>query len=98
MDEFVQQFRALLERPIITLGDEPVQAIQIALLIGILAGSVVVAGFLRRWSPPPFQSTQDAGKSHKSIARVFVSYRSNFRTRFGVPNCWNQYRLPWKSL
>ena len=50
MDEFVQQFRALLERPIITLGDEPVQAIQIALLIGILAGSVVVAGFLRRWS------------------------------------------------
>ena len=50
MNEFVQQLRALFEKPVITLGDEPVQVIQIALLIGILAISVVIAGFLRRWS------------------------------------------------
>ena len=50
MNEFVQQLRELFEKPIITLGDEPVQVIQIALLIGILAISVVIAGLLRRWS------------------------------------------------
>ena len=50
MNEFVQQLRELFEKPVITLGDEPVQVIQIALLIGILAISVVMAGLLRRWS------------------------------------------------
>ena len=50
MNEFVQQLRELFEKPVITLGDEPVQVIQIALLIGILAISVVIAGLLRRWS------------------------------------------------
>ena len=33
----------------LTLGDEPVKAGQIALLIGILAVSLILAGFLRRW-------------------------------------------------
>ena len=49
MDEFLQQFRALFERHVITLGDEPVQVYQIVLLIGIVAATVVLGGFLRRW-------------------------------------------------
>ncbi len=49
MNEFVQQLRTLFERSVITLGDEPVQVYQIVLLIGILAASVVLGGFLRRW-------------------------------------------------
>ena len=49
MDAFVQQLRALFERRVITLGDEPVQVYQIVVLIGILAAALIIAGFLRRW-------------------------------------------------
>ena len=49
MDEFLQQFRALFGRHVITLGDEPVQVYQIVLLIGIVAATVVLGGFLRLW-------------------------------------------------
>ena len=49
MDALIQQFLELLEKRVITLGDEPVKVIQIVLLIGILAVSLTIAGFLRRW-------------------------------------------------
>ena len=49
MDEFIQQFLELLEKHVITLGDEPVKVVQIVWLIGILAVSLVLGGFLRRW-------------------------------------------------
>lgn len=48
MNEWIQRFRDLLETPIITL-DEPVKIIQIVVLIGTLAASLVIAGFLRWW-------------------------------------------------
>lgn len=49
MDELIQQILELLEREVITLGDEPVKVWQIALLIGILAVTLMLAGFFRRW-------------------------------------------------
>ena len=49
MNVLIQQFLELLEKRVITLGDEPVKVIQIVLLIGILAVSLIIAGFLRRW-------------------------------------------------
>ena len=48
MDALIQQFLELLAREVITLGDEPVEVSQIALLIGILAASLIFAGFLRQ--------------------------------------------------
>ena len=49
MDAFIQQFRALLERHVITLGNEPIQVYQIVLLLGVLAAALSIAGFLRWW-------------------------------------------------
>ena len=49
MDELIQQFLDLLQTRVITLGEEPVQVIQIVLLIGTLAAALVIGGFLRRW-------------------------------------------------
>ena len=48
MDALIQQFRGLFEREVITLGAEPVEIWQIALLIGILAVTLMLAGFLRQ--------------------------------------------------
>lgn len=48
MDALIQQFLGLLETEVITLGDEPVKVSQIVLLIGILAASLIFAGFLRQ--------------------------------------------------
>ena len=48
MDELIQQLRNLLEVPIITL-DEPVKVVQVVKLVAILAASLLLAGFLRRW-------------------------------------------------
>lgn len=48
MDALIQQFLELLAREVITLGAEPVEVSQIALLIGILAASLIFAGFLRQ--------------------------------------------------
>lgn len=49
MDELIQQFLDLLQMRVITLGEEPVRVIQIVWLIGILAATLTIAGFLRRW-------------------------------------------------
>ena len=49
MDAFIQQFQALLERHVITLGNEPIQVYQIVLLFGVLAAALSIAGFLRQW-------------------------------------------------
>ncbi len=49
MDELVQQFLDLLQTRVITLGEEPVQIIQIVLLIGTLAAALIIGGFLRGW-------------------------------------------------
>ena len=48
MDGLIQQLRDLLETPIITL-DDPVKVVQIVVLIGILAFSLLFAGLLRLW-------------------------------------------------
>ena len=56
MDELVQQFWDLLQRRIITLGEEPVEVLQIIVLIGTLAASLVIAGLLRRWFRGIFNS------------------------------------------
>ena len=48
MDVLIQQFGELLEREVITL-DKPVKVWQIALLIGVLAVTLMLAGFLRQW-------------------------------------------------
>ena len=47
MDALIQRIRELLETEVITL-DEPVKVWQIALLIGILAVTLMLAGFLRQ--------------------------------------------------
>ena len=49
MDELIQQFLDLLQMRVITLGEEPVRVIQIVLLIGTLAATLVIGGFLRGW-------------------------------------------------
>ena len=49
MDELIQQFLDLLQTRVITLGEEPVRVSQIILLIGTLAATLAIAGFLRRW-------------------------------------------------
>ena len=49
MDALIQQFLELLEKHVITLGDEPVKVSQIVLLVGILAVALILAGFLRQW-------------------------------------------------
>ena len=49
MDELIQQFLDLLQTRVITLGEEPVKVLQIIVLIGTLAASLVIAGLLRRW-------------------------------------------------
>ena len=48
MDGLIQQLRDLLETPIITL-DDPVKVVQMVVLIGILAVSLLFAGLLRLW-------------------------------------------------
>lgn len=48
MDALIQQFLGLLETEVITLGDAPIKVSQIVLLIGILAASLIFAGFLRQ--------------------------------------------------
>ena len=48
MNEMIQQFRDLLDKTVITL-DDPVKAIQIALLIVTLGISFGIAGLLRWW-------------------------------------------------
>ena len=49
MDEVIQQILNLLQTRVITLGEEPVQVIQVIWLIGTLAITLTIAGFLRRW-------------------------------------------------
>ena len=49
MDALIQQFSDLLNKEVIDLGDEPVKVWKIALLLGILAVTLILAGFLRRW-------------------------------------------------
>ena len=49
MDELIQQFLDLLQTRVITLGEEPVKVIQIVLLVGTLAVTLIIGGFLRRW-------------------------------------------------
>ena len=56
MDELVQQFWDLLQRRIITLGEEPVEVLQIIVLIGTLAATLIIAGLLRRWFRGIFNS------------------------------------------
>ena len=48
MDELIQQLRNFLETPAITL-DEPVTVFQIVKIVGIVATSLLLGGFLRRW-------------------------------------------------
>ena len=49
MDELIQQFLDLLQMRVVTLGEEPVQVIQVIWLVGTLAITLAIAGFLRRW-------------------------------------------------
>ena len=49
MDELIRQFLDLLQTRVITLGEEPVKVIQIAWLVGTLAVTLAIGGFLRRW-------------------------------------------------
>ena len=49
MDELIQQFLDLLQTRVITLGEEPVRVIQVIWLVGILAVTLTIGGFLRRW-------------------------------------------------
>ena len=48
MEELIQQLRNFLETPVID-QDDPITVIQIVLFIGIMAVSLLLAGFLRRW-------------------------------------------------
>ena len=48
MEELIQQLRNFLETPVID-QDDPITVIQIILFIGIMAVSLLLAGFLRRW-------------------------------------------------
>ena len=49
MNELIQRFLDLLQVRVITLGEEPVKVIQVVWLIGTLAVTLTIAGFLRRW-------------------------------------------------
>lgn len=49
MSEWIQQFRDVLDTSVITLNEEPIDILQIAVFIGTLGVALVVAGFLRRW-------------------------------------------------
>ena len=49
MDALIQRFLELSQTQVITLGEEPVKVIQIIWLVGTLAATLAVAGFLRRW-------------------------------------------------
>lgn len=49
MSEWIQQFRDVLDTSVITLNEEPIDLLQIAVFIGTLGVALVVAGFLRRW-------------------------------------------------
>ena len=48
MDELIQQLRNFLQMPVID-QDDPIRVIQIILFIGIMAASLLLAGFLRQW-------------------------------------------------
>ena len=48
MDELIQQLRNFLQTSVID-QDDPITVIQIVLFIGIMAVSLLLAGFLRRW-------------------------------------------------
>ncbi len=48
MDELIQQLHTFLQTPVID-QDDPIMVIQIVLFIGIMAVSLLIAGFLRRW-------------------------------------------------
>lgn len=49
MNALISQVLELLQARVITLGEEPVKAIQIVWLIVTLAATLTIAGFLRRW-------------------------------------------------
>ena len=73
MDELVQQFWDLLQRRIITLGEEPVEVLQIIVLIGILAASLIIAGVLRRWFRGIFNSFRmPQGLANRLLAVLFL--------------------------
>lgn len=73
MNALIQQFLELLEKRVITLGDEPVKVIQIVLLIGILAVSVIIAGFLRRWFRRLFNRFRmSENLTNRSLAFLFL--------------------------
>ena len=48
MDELIRQLNGLLKQPIITL-DADVKVWQIVVFVAILAVSLIVAGYIRRW-------------------------------------------------
>ena len=73
MDELVQQFWDLLQRRVITLGEEPVKVRQIIMLIGTLAASLVIAGLLRRWFRGIFNSFRmPQGLANRLLAVLFL--------------------------
>ena len=73
MDELVQQFWDLLQRRIITLGEEPVKVLQIIVLIGTLAASLIIAGLLRRWFRGIFNSFRmPQGLANRLLAVLFL--------------------------
>ena len=49
MSEWIQQLRDVLGITVITLNEEPISLLQIAVFSGTIAVSLVVAGFARRW-------------------------------------------------
>ena len=49
MSEWIQQLRDVLGTTIITLNEDPISFLQIAVFSGTIAVSLVVAGFARRW-------------------------------------------------
>ena len=48
MDELIHQLDRLLNKPVITL-DADVKVWQIVVFVAILAVSLIVAGYIRRW-------------------------------------------------
>ena len=49
MSEWIQWLSDVLDTSVITLNEQPIDILQIAVFSGTLAVALVVAGFLRRW-------------------------------------------------
>ncbi len=73
MDELIQEFLDLLQRDVITLGDEPVRVIQIVWFIGTLGAALAIGGFLRQWFRRLFDGFRmQQNLSNRLLALLFL--------------------------